>query len=141
MKTKIEAFLRLNAELKEHCYNLAIKWHGYGKNLGLSDWETGCYDYSKKGIDKIDFSYDKYDSEFRIGYEFTDRCGDTDSFYTYFKLEEIIDEDIIKRKIDKKAEIKKAKLEKEKLEKEKQEKEKIERERRLYEELKQKFEN
>lgn len=141
MKTRAELFIEQYSEMKKYLYSLSQKWYAYGKEMGLSDWEMGFYNYEKKKLSDLTFEYYEEDKEFKIGYEFTDRCGDTDYFNTYFTLDQILNEDLIKQKIDKKHKEKKEKQERENLEKRKQEILKLEKEKKLYEELKQKFEN
>lgn len=140
MKQKVEKFLELNQEMKQCCYDLCNKWSEYRKSLDplVSDWESDIYDYSKQRIEDLEFSYE--DDEFMIGYEHTDRCGDTDNFYTYFKKEELLDENLIKEKIDKARQRKLMRIEQDKLE-EKAKKAMLEKqEYQRYQILKQKFE-
>jgi hypothetical protein len=145
MKDKLKNYVEIHNELKNHCYELSNKWSKYRKSLDIivQDWECHIYDYSNMNINDLDFEYE--DGSFKIGYEFTDRCGDTDYFYTYFSINKIENEDLIKEEIDKIYEKLKKKKEKELEEAEKkkikEEEEKKKREYELYKSLKEKFEN
>lgn len=145
MKDKLRTYVEIHYELKNHCYELANKWSKYRKSLDIvvQDWECHIYDYSNMNINDLEFEYEE--GEFKIGYEFTDRCGETDYFYTYFSIDQLINENLIKEKIDKVYEKLKKKKEKDLEEAERRKKEKDledkKREYELYNSLKEKFEN
>lgn len=107
MKEKIEKLDSLYREIKKHCYDLCVKWSEYRKSLDpvITDYECSIYDYKNMDINELYFEFytsiNNSELIFQIGYEYVDRCGDTDSFYTHFKTEELYNEDLIKDRIDK----------------------------------------
>jgi len=141
MKDKLKNYVETHIELKKYCYELANKWSKYRKSLDIpvKDYEVHIYDYSNININDLEFEYDE--GSFKIGYEHTDRCGDTDYFYTYFSIEKIENEELIKKQIDNFYEKKKREEEKREEEKRKKEEENKKREYDLYTSLKEKFEN
>jgi len=97
MVERTENFQNIWNDMKIKCYDICNKWSKYRKELKLTDYETNILDYSNKDIQELHFEYDGED--LKIGYEVYWRC-ETDDSYTYFTLDEIMNENLIKEKID-----------------------------------------
>jgi hypothetical protein len=99
MKEKLETYMQMHDELKQICYDLCNKWYKYISELepNIKIFYTGVGSMPYKNIDELEFTYEY--GEFKIGYS-EYRCGESDDYYTYIKIDELLDESLIKLKID-----------------------------------------